>query len=510
MMKQIKYVITFILLLSGSVQAIINGSNVTSKQWRSVVHIELTDPDNGQTSSCTGVIISADFAITTASCVIHEETAKQVSKIKLCIGNKRPFSGASQRCYTANKIFTHHGYINDSGTAIANNHAYIRFNKPLDLNQLNIQPIRLLTPSEMASLVSASTIPEVTWVGFDSNKLSRASGGIKQQGVVNGAEFDYQSRSIVIKSIEVRPGNKYQGLASFIQLENKEWRLLGLVSQSSPDNLISYYPEFNPCDEDPITVNYPKPLMTVITKITSYPVAACSMPGFFDAPGYSELSCKKLLLRELDWTKAVNNNEPVALRQKALAIYQQNNSVDDAGEIYKLLYLAKNSGDTKATLALSEYLIEGKLFTKDTEQATEFMTVLVKQKHPQASLLLAKSLLFPANEDEIKSSSEEKDQQIFSLLSIAANGGIAEAQYLLAQLHQLGIGTVKNKTKAYRWFANAAMQGYADGQYQLGMIWNDGRGVRAYPEVSLFWIRQAAAQGQFEAQNFLGLLKPRS
>ena len=505
-----KCLLTFILLYSGTVQAIVNGSNVDSKDWRSVVQIELKNPDNGLISTCTGVILSAQVAITTASCVIHEETAKQVSRVKVCIGNRRPFSGDNQQCYTASKIFTHHGYINNEGTVIANNLAYIKFNKALNLKRLNIQPIKVLKPKEMAKLVSSSKIPEIRWVGFDSQKLSHTSTGVKQEGRVKAAEFDYQTRSISIESIDVRPGNKYLGLASFIQLENKEWRLLGLVSQSSPGNIISYYPEFNPCDEDPIPVNYPKPLMIVTTKITPYPVAACSMSGFYDAEGFSDLSCKRLLLRELDWKKAIAKNEPVALRQKALTIYQQTNSVDDAGEIYKLLYIAKNNADIKASLALSQYLIEGKLLARDTEQAVEIIEEQLNQKQPQASLLLAKVLLFPDNNDEIKASTQENDKKVFALLNIAANGGIAQAQYLLAQLHQQGIGTVKSKSKAYSWFARSAMQGYADGQYQLGMIWNDGRGVRAYPEVSLFWIRQAAAQGQFQAQNFLGLLKPRS
>ena len=147
-MRQMKCFISFLLLFTGTVQAIVNGSSVASTDWRSVVYIELTDPDNGQISSCTGVIISAQYAITTASCVIHEETAKQVSKVKVCIGNARPFAGNNQRCFTSNKIFTHHGFINDEGTAVANNLAYIRFTKPLDLNLLNIQPLKVLKPKE--------------------------------------------------------------------------------------------------------------------------------------------------------------------------------------------------------------------------------------------------------------------------------------------------------------------------------------------------------------------------
>ena len=297
-----------------------------------------TDPDDGRLTSCTAVIVSERYAVTTASCVLHEESGKQAAKIKVCIGQKRPFKGNNQTCLDTEKIYSHHNFISNSGTATAFNLAYIEFKTPINLQKLNITPATLITPDEFSKLVSSSRLPEITWVGFDANSLGNPVKGIKQQGSVEGAEFDFESRSIRVNSTSVRPGNHYQGMASFIQTDTGQWRLIGLVSQSSPDNIVTYYPEFNPCDEDPITVRYPKPILQVTTKITAYPVAACAMVGFVPINGFDELACKKLLLRKLDWSKAVANDNPVALRQRALSIFKNNKSMDDAGEIYKLLY----------------------------------------------------------------------------------------------------------------------------------------------------------------------------
>lgn len=506
-MRPLKVIIVLQLIFSGYVLALVNGEPADANDWRSVVLLELIDPDNGQRSSCTAVIVSKLYAITTASCVLHEESGRQVSKVKVCIGQKRPFKGKNQGCIESAEIYSHHNFINNSGTASAYNLAYIKFKSAIDLQKYNIRPASLISPEEFTKLISKPVFPVISWVGFDANSLRNPVLGVKQQGTVSAAEFDYQSGSIHVKSSRIRPGNRYQGLASFIQTDNGQWQLIGLVSQSTPDNLVIYYPEFNPCDEDPIPVQYPKPIMEVTTQITPYPIAACAMAGFLESPGYSELACKKLLTRNLDWSRAIAREEPAALRQKAISIYQNNQSTDDAGEIYKLLYLALKAGDEDAAIILAQFLQDGVLFNKDIAKARQLIVGLVEKNNPAANLLLAKIMLFPKADTELLSSTESNDQQILALLEKAGNAGLAEAQYLLARLYQLGIGTKKSAYKAYQWHALAAMQGYADSQYQLGMQWNDGRGVRAYPEIALFWIQQAAAQGQLDAQNYLGLLK---
>ncbi|MFT5450954.1 MAG: TPR repeat protein [Enterobacterales bacterium] len=509
LMRLFKSLIFIQLVLAGYVQAIVNGTAVKNNDWRSVVHLEFIDPDNGRTSSCTAVIISEYYAITTASCVMHEETAKQASKVKVCIGNQKPFKGTTEHCISSSEIYSHHNFINASGISLSNNLAYIKFPKALNFKQLNIEPALVITPKEFSKLANKGNFPEITWVGFDAKNLTKRPKGNKQQGIVSNAEFNYESLAVTVKSTSIRPGNHYQGLASFIQNEQGQWRLIGLVSHSTPDKVVTYYPEFNPCDEDPIPVNYPKPIMEVTSSITAYPIAACRMVGFLNLEGYDELACKILLKRSIDWTKSIAEENPKALRQMAVKLYSDNKSKTDAGEIYKLLYQAQQAGDETAALLLSQLLLDDKLLSRDVKQARIHLDKLVFNDNPTAKLMLAKLLLFPNNDSKIVHSTEANDQTIFKLLEFAGNAGIAEAQFLVAKLYQAGVGVAESPSQSYHWFALAAEQGYADGQFQLGMQWLDGRAVREpYPEIGMFWINQAAAHGQIEAQNYLGLLKP--
>ncbi|RLA05449.1 MAG: hypothetical protein DRQ47_01155 [Gammaproteobacteria bacterium] len=507
-MRLLRVIIWLPLFFIGTVQALINGVEVPSSDWRSVVLLELIDPDTSLHTSCTATIISEFYAVTTASCILHEETGKMAAKVKVCIGHKKPFNGENQRCFNAKQIIRHHKYLKNSGLPATYNLAYIKFDKALNLQKMGLNPAQIITPNEFSTLVSNHQLPDIRWVGFDAGSQRKKVKGIKQQGTVKGAEFDYQTRTIKVDSTSVRPGNHYQGIASFIKMESGVWKFIGMVSQSTPDQTVLYYPEFNPCDEDPITVAYPKPIMQVTTTMTAFPVAGCEMIDFEQTEGFDEFACKKLLFKSLSWKKALSNGNPVALRQKALQIYKENNSTNEAGEIYKLLFQAKQSGDEKAAIVLAKFLLQGNLFDEDRETAESLLVQPAKNNNPTAILLQAKMLLFPEGQSEIAPSTSETDQQIFALIKKSATAGLSEAQYLLARLYQLGIGTTKNHKKAYQWYAQSAMQGNADGQFQLGMQWNDGRAVRRYPELALFWIQQAAAQGQLDAQNQLGLLKP--
>ncbi len=507
-MKALQVLILFILALSGNVFALVNGKAVAVDDWRSVVLLQLINPDNFQHTSCTGVILSESYAITSASCVLNKETGKLVPRVKVCIGQKKPFISSIDGCYESAEIYSHHGYINATEKSAAYNLAYIKFNRPLNLSKLKVNPAIPLSPNEFTSLINEMTFPDITWVGFDANGIQKSISGRKQQALVKGAEYHYQSRSMQVTTADPRPGKHYQGMASFIQSKTGEWKLIGLVNQSTPDNIVIYYPELNPCDEDPIIVRYPRPIMQVTTVMSVYPVAACGMVGFLPAEGFDELSCKRLLLKKLNWSDAIANESPVALRQRALFLYNNKKSTDDAGEIYKLLSIAYAGGDQKAGIKLAKFLLEGRVFVKDVETARQLIDQLLEQNAPSANLMLAKLMLFPTENEIIESSSIERDKSILSLLEVAANSGLAEAQYLLGRLHQLGVGTKKNHKKAYNWYALAAMQGLAKAQFQLGMQWKDGRGVRPYLEVAEFWIQQAATQGHLQAQNRLGLLKP--
>lgn len=59
------------------------------------------------------------------------------------------------------------------------------------------------------------------------------------------------------------------------------------------------------------------------------------------------------------------------------------------------------------------------------------------------------------------------------LLQRSAEGGDAEAQCLLGNIYQLGLGeTAANKTQAIAWYYRAANQGYGVATSNLaGMVW---------------------------------------
>jgi TPR repeat protein len=67
------------------------------------------------------------------------------------------------------------------------------------------------------------------------------------------------------------------------------------------------------------------------------------------------------------------------------------------------------------------------------------------------------------------------------LLTAAARGGDAEAQCLLGNLYQLGLGnTAINSSKALRWYYRAAQQGYSEATSHLaGMVWPISREAAA-------------------------------
>jgi TPR repeat protein len=67
------------------------------------------------------------------------------------------------------------------------------------------------------------------------------------------------------------------------------------------------------------------------------------------------------------------------------------------------------------------------------------------------------------------------------LLTASARGGNAEAQCLLGNLYQLGLGnTAANPAKALRWYYRAAKQGYSEATSHLaGMVWPISREAAA-------------------------------
>lgn len=101
------------------------------------------------------------------------------------------------------------------------------------------------------------------------------------------------------------------------------------------------------------------------------------------------------------------------------------------------------------------------------------------------------------------SPSEETTVHYFRL---AAEAGVADAQYDLGVLLLDGKGTFKSEEEAVRYFKLAADQGNADAQYNLGICYYQGRGVAESHEEAIRYLELAVRQKQPKATEALEIV----
>jgi uncharacterized protein len=101
----------------------------------------------------------------------------------------------------------------------------------------------------------------------------------------------------------------------------------------------------------------------------------------------------------------------------------------------------------------------------------------------------------------------ENDAQARQWFEKAAQQGLAEAQFELANLLLYGLAPapegVDPARLAAQWYFEAAAQGHAQAQYSLGILFLTGSGVQVCADEAAKWIRRAAAQGHADAQAYL-------
>ena len=88
----------------------------------------------------------------------------------------------------------------------------------------------------------------------------------------------------------------------------------------------------------------------------------------------------------------------------------------------------------------------------------------------------------------------------------AAAQGVAEAQFNLGTMYEVGAGVKKDEKKALEWFEKAATQGFADAQFNLANMYATGRGTEKNLSRAITWYDRAGVQGMTRAQYNLGYL----
>ena len=92
----------------------------------------------------------------------------------------------------------------------------------------------------------------------------------------------------------------------------------------------------------------------------------------------------------------------------------------------------------------------------------------------------------------------EDDAEAMRWFRLAAEQGLAEAQFNLGVGYAIGDGVPEDDTEAVRWYRLAAEQGYALAQFGLGFMYTKGEGVIKDAVMAHMWFNLAGANG-FEA-----------
>jgi TPR repeat protein len=99
-----------------------------------------------------------------------------------------------------------------------------------------------------------------------------------------------------------------------------------------------------------------------------------------------------------------------------------------------------------------------------------------------------------------------EDEVAVQWFRLAAEGGLAEAQYNLGYMLANGRGAPRDDASAARWFRLAAEQEFVEAQFNLASFYAAGRGVEKDEAMAAAWFERAALQELPPAQHNLGLL----
>ncbi|MCO4824269.1 MAG: sel1 repeat family protein [Amylibacter sp.] len=73
----------------------------------------------------------------------------------------------------------------------------------------------------------------------------------------------------------------------------------------------------------------------------------------------------------------------------------------------------------------------------------------------------------------------------------AANSGNAEAEFLLGNIHTIGMGHPKNPTRGFEFYLRAASKGHVAAQLRLSRAYLNGTGTAPDPMRALLWAELA-------------------
>lgn len=159
-------------------------------------------------------------------------------------------------------------------------------------------------------------------------------------------------------------------------------------------------------------------------------------------------------------------------------------NLKEAAHWYKA---SAESGNPEGQFRYAMMLLDGKDVTPDAEKAREMMKAAAEQGLPLAEYNYAQML--------IEASPTGGFVDAMPYFAKAADAGVPDAQYALAQLYEYGKGVEADDIQARNWLQAAAKNGLAIAQIEYGIWLINGKGGPARPEDGFHFLKFAAERG---------------
>ncbi len=164
---------------------------------------------------------------------------------------------------------------------------------------------------------------------------------------------------------------------------------------------------------------------------------------------------------------------------------------------FRLYKEAAERGLAFAQFKYAEYIAEGFEEGAGFPVAMEWYGKSAQAKCPQA---LHKLGIIYRNGTGMKEPDPVKAATYFLE---AANLGMPQAQYELANMFYIGDGIPRNERQAFLWFGKAALAGYTPAMRRVGQCYYEGCGCEKDNEKAVEWIHAAAEAGDYIARQMI-------
>jgi TPR repeat protein len=198
------------------------------------------------------------------------------------------------------------------------------------------------------------------------------------------------------------------------------------------------------------------------------------------------------------YERAAKAGDPYGAYAVARAIELSPQARERAAEMAQYYRTAAEQGHLPAAVRYGGLLIEGRGVRRDLVAAERFLRHAFSNGYPEAAVVmgdLSGSLAMSGRGDAARAAA----RNAIHWYTLAADAGIAMAQFKLANALFSGAGIERDLARAEQWYARAARQGLADAQYVLG-VWKTG-GVAGTQDAAegYMWLLLAERQGNSNA-----------